>query len=76
MRLSQILCKWPRARPNGHIWTGKHRMVRLVKDHHLNKMNKQIEMASNTPHINNFLIVYKVTLTFDYCRRRTMLMLA
>ena len=45
MRLSQILCKWPRKRPNGYIWSGKHQMVLKVKDKHLNYMEKQIEMV-------------------------------
>ena len=45
MRLSQILCKWPRKRPNGYIWSGKHQMVLKVKDKHLNSMEKQIEMV-------------------------------
>ena len=49
MRLTQLLCKWPRSRPNGHIWTGKHKMVRLVKNNHLNAMDKQIEMVSPRP---------------------------
>ena len=48
MRLSQILCKWPRNRPHGYIWNGKHQMVRKVTDKHLNKMEKQIEMVLST----------------------------
>ena len=46
MRLTEILCRWPRKRPNGYIWSGKHQMVRLVKEHHLKKLNKQIEMVN------------------------------
>ena len=46
MRLTQILLKWPRSRPNGNIWIGKDKMVRLVKPKDLNKMEKQIAMVS------------------------------
>ena len=63
MRLSQILCKWPRNRPHGYIWNGKHQMVRKVTDKHLNKMEKQIEMVLSKWDINIF--------TFHDCRRRT-----
>jgi len=44
MRLTQILAVWPRKRPNGHIWSGKHRMVEKVKDWHMVKMEKNIKM--------------------------------
>jgi len=44
MRLTQILLKWPRSRPNGNIWIGKDKMVRLVKPKDLNKMEKQIAL--------------------------------
>ena len=46
MRLSVMLCKWPRSRPNGYIWSGKHQMVRNVKDGHITTMQKQIEMVT------------------------------
>ena len=45
MRLTQILMKWPRRRPNGNIWIGKDQMVRLVREKDLKKLNKQIEMV-------------------------------
>ena len=45
MRLSQILAVWPRNRPNGHIWSGKHRMVEKVKHNHMVKMEKSIQMV-------------------------------
>ena len=48
MRLTLMLCKWPRSRPNGHIWSGKHQMVQKVKDKHLNTMNRQIAMVIKT----------------------------
>ena len=45
MRLTQMLLKWPRRRPNGSIWIGKDQMVRLVREKNQKKLNKQIEMA-------------------------------
>jgi len=51
MRLSQILAVWPRNRPNGHIWSGKHRMVEKVKHNHMVKMEKSIQMEKNNMHI-------------------------
>ena len=45
MRLSLVLYRWPRSRPNGHIWSGKHQMVRKVKEGHIAGMQKQIEMV-------------------------------
>jgi len=45
MRLTQILAIWPRNRPNGHIWSGKHRMVEKVKENHLKAMDKNIKMV-------------------------------
>lgn len=45
MRLSLVLNKWPRSRPNGYIWSGKHQMVRKVRESHINTMEKQIEMV-------------------------------
>ena len=40
-----MLCKWPRERPNGYIWNGKHQMVKLVKEKDLRPMRKQLEMV-------------------------------
>ena len=57
MRLSQILCKWPRNRPNGYIWSGKHQMVLKVKDKHLNSMEKQIAMVKLSLEMITFLLV-------------------
>ena len=48
MRLSQILLKWPRQRPNGQIWIGKDKMVRLVKENDMNKMNRRINQVCQT----------------------------
>ena len=64
MRLSQILAVWPRNRPNGHIWSGKHRMVEKVKHNHMVKMEKSIQMVryDNTTAINTKM---------DVCRKKT-----
>jgi len=51
MRLTQILAVWPRKRPNGHIWSGKHRMVEKVKENHLKAMDKNIKMEKANMHI-------------------------
>ncbi len=43
MRLTLALLKWPKVRPNGHIFIGKYRMVRKVRDKHLEDMRRDIE---------------------------------
>lgn len=43
MRLSLVLSKWPKVRPTGHIWTGKHRMERKVEFWHKKNLVKDIE---------------------------------
>jgi len=51
MRLSQILATWPRKRPNGHIWTGKHRMVLKVREQDIKTMDRQIKMEVANTHL-------------------------
>ena len=65
MRLSLTLCKWPRSRPNGYIWSGKHQMVRKVRDSHLNTMKNQIEM------VITITIIRNVSVPLDVSRKRT-----
>ena len=65
MRLSLVLYKWPRSRPNGYIWSGKHQMVRKVREGHLAGMQKQIEMVIT-------LILNISALHSCVSRRRTM----
>jgi len=57
MRLSQILLKWPRQRPNGQIWIGKDKMVRLVKENDMNKMNRKINQEKKNAYacLNPFI---------------------
>ena len=65
MRLSLTLYKWPRSRPNGYIWSGKHQMVRKVRDSHLNTMKNQIEM------VITITIIRNVSVPLDVSRKRT-----
>jgi len=51
MRLSQILMMWPKKRPNGHIWSGKHQMVRMVRQKDVDNMDKQIKMEKANTYI-------------------------
>jgi hypothetical protein len=46
MRLSQLLMVWPKKRPNGYIWSGKHRMVLKVQPWHLKGMDRDIYRVS------------------------------
>ena len=46
MRLSQLLLTWPKKRPNGYIWSGKHRMVLKVQPWHLKGLNRDIYRVS------------------------------
>ena len=40
-----MLAMWPRKRPNGHIWSGKHKMVLKVKDKDVANLEKDIKMV-------------------------------
>lgn len=46
-----MLAMWPRKRPNGHIWSGKHKMVLLVKDKDVARMDKEIKREKANMHI-------------------------
>jgi hypothetical protein len=46
MRLTQLLMVWPKKRPNGYIWSGKHRMVLKVQPWHLKGMDRDIYRVS------------------------------
>jgi len=43
MRLSLILAKWPKIRPNGNIWIGKHKMVLKVSDRRKGALLEDLE---------------------------------
>jgi len=43
MRLGVVLCKWPKSRPKGYIWSGKNQMVRNVLPKHAKQMEKDLE---------------------------------
>jgi len=43
MRLTAILCRWPKSRPPGNIWSGKRQMVRNVRPSHIKQMEKDID---------------------------------
>ena len=47
MRLSALLLTWPRNRPNGHIYLGKHKMVRKVTPDNMRTLDKDIQRVSN-----------------------------
>jgi len=51
MKLSQILMVWPKRRPNGYIWSGKHQMVRMVKQSDVDQMNKKIKLEQANTYI-------------------------
>eukprot|EP00088_Acartia_fossae_P014782 TRINITY_DN17977_c0_g1_i1.p1 TRINITY_DN17977_c0_g1~~TRINITY_DN17977_c0_g1_i1.p1 ORF type:complete len:113 (-),score=6.28 TRINITY_DN17977_c0_g1_i1:193-531(-) len=51
MRLSQILLVWPKTRPNGYIWNGKHQMVRKVQPWHVNAINKDLAREKRNAHL-------------------------
>ena len=40
-----MLAVWPKKRPNGYIWSGKHRMVETVKGHHLKAIERDVKMV-------------------------------
>lgn len=46
-----MLAMWPRKRPNGHIWSGKHKMVLKVKDKDVANLEKDIKMEKANMHI-------------------------
>jgi len=47
MRLTNILFKWPKTRPNGSIWIGKDRMVGKVQPWMKTKMEREVEREKN-----------------------------
>ena len=47
MRLTNILLKWPKVRPNGNIWIGKDRMVGKVHPVTKSHMKRDIEREKN-----------------------------
>jgi len=51
MRLTPILLRWPKKRPNGYIWNGKHQMVRKVEPWHLKSMDKDIQREKRNVHL-------------------------
>ena len=46
MRLTALLLTWPRNRPNGHIYLGKHKMVRKVTPGNMRVLDKDIQRVS------------------------------
>ena len=47
MRLTNILLKWPKVRPHGNIWIGKHRMVGKVDPVMKGHMKRDVEREKN-----------------------------
>ena len=47
MRLTNILLKWPKVRPNGNIWIGKDRMVGKVHPVTKSHMKRDVEREKN-----------------------------
>ena len=47
MRLTSILLKWPKVRPNGHIWIGKDRMVGKVHPITKSYIERDVEREKN-----------------------------
>ena len=47
MRLTSILLKWPKQRPNGNIWIGKHRMVGKVHPAVKSHIERDVEREKN-----------------------------
>ena len=58
MRLTQTLAMWPKKLPNGHIWTGKHKMVKLVNDTDKMKMTKDLKRVGLLlfPQTENYIL--------------------
>merc|ERR1711973_763923 len=44
MRLTLVLCKWPKNMPKGNIWFGKDKMVPRMLGPNRNRLMKKIEM--------------------------------
>jgi len=47
MRLSAVLAQWPKIRPNGYIWDGKHRMVNRMLEPNRNRLMKKVEVEKS-----------------------------
>ena len=47
MKLTAILCRWPKKRPHGQIWIGKDRMVGKFLPHMKTKMEREVELEKN-----------------------------
>jgi len=49
-----VLAQWPKTRPNGHIWSGKHRMVNRMLEPNRNRLMKKVELEKS----NMFYILH------------------